>query len=281
MAQSFPRTMVGGVSLPRMIIGSNWLLGYSHTSNAADTMIKSRNSSKEAIADILEVFLAHDINAIMGPGATDFMADGIKLAEDRTGKEIILIDTPVINVDDNAAARKEAEDRIKLAKQMGATFCMPHHASCEQLVNKNKRTIERLPDYLKMVRDNDMVPGLSAHMPEIIIYSDLNEYDVQTYIQIYNCMGFMMQVEVEFVHSVIHQAKKPVMTIKSMAAGRVSPFVGVTFSYTTIRDCDMVTMGCLSPEEAQEDIEIAFAALERRRPNLEGRSSPAKSDIMV
>ena len=31
MANSeFPRTAVGGVPMPRMIIGTNWILGYSH-----------------------------------------------------------------------------------------------------------------------------------------------------------------------------------------------------------------------------------------------------------
>ena len=28
MSQNFPRTEVGGVSLPRIIIGTNWLLGW-------------------------------------------------------------------------------------------------------------------------------------------------------------------------------------------------------------------------------------------------------------
>ena len=35
----FPRTMVGGVSLPRLIIGSNWFKGYSHTSVPKDHFI--------------------------------------------------------------------------------------------------------------------------------------------------------------------------------------------------------------------------------------------------
>jgi hypothetical protein len=35
----FPRTMVGGVSLPRLLIGTNWFLGYSHTSLAKDKFI--------------------------------------------------------------------------------------------------------------------------------------------------------------------------------------------------------------------------------------------------
>ena len=67
------------------------------------------------------------------------------------------------------------------------------------------------------------------------------------------------------------------MTIKAMAAGRVSPFVGLSFSYATLRDCDMVTLGAFTQQEVHEDVEIALAAIERRRPMLEGRSSPNKT----
>jgi hypothetical protein len=147
-------------------------------------------------------------------------------------------------------------------------------------VNKNKQAIERLPDYLSMIRDNDMLPGLSAHMPELVVYSDSNGYDVETYIQIFNCAGYMMQVEVEYVLNVIWSAKKPVMTIKPMAAGRLSPYVGLTFSFAALRPRDMVTVGCFAPDEVYEDIEIGLAAIERRKPDLEGRDSPAKTEIM-
>jgi len=125
-----------------------------------------------------------------------------------------------------------------------------------------------------MIREHGMIPGLSAHMPEIIVYCDNNGYDVETYIQIYNCMGFLMQVEVEAVSSIIHNAKKPVMTIKSMAAGRVTPYVGLNFSWATLRDCDMVTVGSFRPDEVYENIEISRAHFENRYPELEKRASP-------
>ena len=64
------------------------------------------------------------------------------------------------------------------------------------------------------------------------------------------------------------------MTIKPMAAGRTTPFVGLNFVWNTIRDCDMVTVGCFSRDEAAEDIEISLAVLERRFPEMEKRSSP-------
>jgi len=277
----FPRTTVAGVDMPRMIAGTNWILGFSHTSSSADHMINQRNRNRGAILEILRAYDEYGIDAVMGPfGDNPVLADAVHAAEDEFGHGITIVDTPIVNVDDTPAARKEAEARFRQSRELGAKFCLIHHSSAEQLVNKNLRAMPRLPDYLKMIRDNGMIPGLSAHMPELIVYSDDNEYDVETYIQIYNCMGFLMQVEVEYINKVIWNAKKPVMTIKSMAAGRCSPFVGLTFSYATIRPCDMVTLGAFTPEEVHEDVEIALSAIERRQPMLEGRNSPAKTEIM-
>ncbi len=277
----FPRTSVGGVSLPRMIIGSNWLLGWSHTSSSADKMINARNRNRDAIADIVKTFLDRGVDAFMGPMVDNMVAyEGIREAEQRTGKKVIVVDTPILDVSDTPEARRATNERIKLCAKQGATFCFPHHSSMEQMMNKHARNIGRLPDYLAMIRDAGMIPGLSAHMPEAVVFSDEMGYDVETYIQIYNCMGFLMQVEIEYINKVIWAAKKPVMTIKAMAAGRCSPFVGLNFSYATLRPCDMVTVGCLTPEEAVEDIEIGLAAIERRQPMIDGRSSPNKTPIM-
>ncbi len=279
--KQFPRTEVEGVSLPRMLIGTNWMLGWSHTSLSADHAILQRFAAPQATCDMVKAYLSHGIDAMMGLyNGKDALLAGIHQAEQETGRKVILIDTPIINVDDSAAARQEAEKEIALSAANGARFCLIHHSSAEQLVNKNKRTMDRLPDYLDMIRQHGMIPGLSAHMPELIQYSDANEYDVQTYIQIYNCMGFLMQVEIEGVRRIIETAKKPVMSIKAMAAGRVSPYVGLTFSFATLRPQDMVTVGASSPEEVHEDVEIAMAAIERRFPDLEGRSSPNQTGVL-
>ena len=68
-----------------------------------------------------------------------------------------------------------------------------------------------------------MIPGLSTHMPETPVYADRSGADVETYIQLYNAAGFLMQVEADWVMRIIRQAQKPVMTIKPLAAGRASP----------------------------------------------------------
>ena len=274
----FPRTDVAGVSLSRMIIGTNWILGWSHRSPAADGQIKRRFPDGSAVFPLLKAFLDEGVDTIMGPLQQErVMQEAVKEAQDRTGHGMVLIDTPIINVDDSEKARREARAVIRRSRECGAAFCLLHHSSVEQLVNKNLHRIVRLEDYTDMIRQEGMIPGLSAHMPELITYSDENGYDVETYIQIYNCMGFMMQVEIETVASIINSAKKPVMTIKPMAAGRVSPYVGLNFVWNTIRPCDMVTVGCFHPDEAAEDIEISRAALERRFPEIGKRASPNRN----
>jgi len=70
-----------------------------------------------------------------------------------------------------------------------------------------------------------MVPGLSTHMPETVIYADAMGADVATYIQLYNAAGFLLQVETDWVMRIIQNARKPVMTIKPLArAGSCRPW---------------------------------------------------------
>ena len=275
MSELFPRTTVGGISLSRMLIGTNWILGWSHTSPSADAQIKETHKTPDTIEPMLEVALDQGVDSIMGLFNTNpALNQAIANVEQRRGQKIHIIDTPIPNMDDTAEARREAYETFKRTKSYGAEICLIHHTAAEQLVNKNRRTMDRLPDYLYMIRELGMVPGLSAHMPELIQYSDANEYDVETYVQIFNCMGFLMQMEIETVGRIIHTAKKPVMTIKPMAAGRCTPYVGLTFSFNAVRDIDMVTVGTLNARELAEDIEIARAALEHRYPGIGARSSP-------
>jgi hypothetical protein len=245
-------------------------------------MIREQHKDIDSISQIFETFLEHDINAVLGLfGVDKNLLPAVQLAQERTGKEMIILDEPVINVDDTPAARMEARREIEACAKRGATFCMPLHSCVEELLNRNTRTMDRLPDYLDMIRQAGLIPGLSAHMPEVVQYTDQNEYDVETYIQMYNCMGFLMQVEIESAAKVIHNAKKPVITIKSMAAGRTTPFVGLNFSFNTIREKDMVAIGAANPLEVVEDIEIAYAAIERRAPNISHRNSPLETSVIT
>ena len=272
----FPRTQVAGVSMPRMIIGTNWMLGWSHKSVSADAQIREAFASPAAFLPVFEAYLSHGIDAVMGPLGEAGFARALDYVQDKLGRKLIIIDTPILDVSDTPQARAECEAYFKWSAGQGSAFCLLHHSCAEKLVDKLRGEIDRIDDYTSMIRAAGMLPGLSCHMPELVYYSDANDYDVETYIQIYNPLGFLMQVEVEAVARVINEAEKPVMCIKPMAAGRCTPYVGLNFVYNTIRECDMVTVGVHNAREAYEDIEIALAAIERRWPDLEGRASPAQ-----
>jgi len=273
----FPRTTVGGVSLPRLIVGTNWFLGYSHTSRAKDRFIRAYQS-RDRIADVLSVFLDYGIDAVMGP-LSQHLEDAICEAEQRVGKPVIRILTPSFNIVPGGRPENEPEVVLDRTKSLGATFCMPHQCVTDALLDRMHGAIRDLDRYSKMIRERDMIPGLSTHMPEAVVISDKTGADVETYIQIYNAAGFLMQVEADWVMRTIQRAKKPVMTIKPLAAGRLLPIVGLAFVWNTLRDQDMVTIGTTTPEEAREVIEISLDLLNRRLPENELQRTRSKASL--
>jgi hypothetical protein len=273
----FPRTMVGGVSLPRLLIGTNWFLGYSHTSLAKDTFIRDFQT-RERIAAVLDVFLSYGIDAVMGP-LSQHLEDSIVEAEQHAGRQIIRIYTPGFDLNPAAESERLAQKAFDQCMAYGATYCMPHQCVTDALVDRRDGVIRDLDRYTRMIRDRGMIPGLSTHMPETILYADRMGADIETYIQPYNAAGFLMQVEPDWVMRIISQAKKPVMTIKPLAAGRLSPVVGLVFVWNTIREQDMVTIGTTTPEEAREVIELSLDLLNRRTPANELQGTRSKKSL--
>ena len=98
-------------------------------------------------------------------------------------------------------------------------------------------------------------------------------------VMIYNAVGFLMQVEVDWIHRVITNAKKPVLTIKPLAAGRLLPLVGLAFSWATLRESDMVAVGTMTPDEAREVIDISLSILEKRSSNVELQRTGSKGSL--
>lgn len=273
----FPRTTVAGLSLSRLIVGTNWFLGYSHYSVAKDKFIKN-TQTRDKIADILEVYLDAGIDTVMGP-MLPLLADAVQETQQRSGKEINLILTPWFNILPGGEPDNEPEAVIAQCKQAGAKICMPHQMVTDALMDRMYRKIRDIDKYTSLIRQYEMIPGLSTHMPETVVYADETEIDIETYIQMYNATGFLMQVETDWVMKIIQNAKKPVMTIKPLAAGRLLPIAGLAFVWNTIREQDMVTIGTTTPDEAREVIDISLDLLNQRIPNYELQRTRSKSSL--
>ena len=269
----FPRTMVGGVSMPRLICGSNSFMGFSHTSDARDRFIKELFDTPSKVAKVVAVFAEHGCNAFMSSPSA-FVRQALDEVEQRTGKPMIWIATPA------ADGLSDWERVVDQCTSWRVTFCLPHQCVTDPRLDPlEKRLAPELTAYLAYVREVGMLPGLSTHRPEAIVCSDASGADVETYIQPYNAAGFLCQVETDWLAHLIRKAKKPVMTIKPLAAGRLLPPTGLAFVWSTIRDCDMVAIGTLNTYEAEEDIQLSLACLERRQADVALQTTRSKRTL--
>ena len=195
MADAFPRTMIEDLSVPRLIVGTNWFLGFSHTTKALDDMIKT-HQTRENLVPILETFMNAGIDAIYGvrPESPQLEA-ALSDVEDKVGKGWIKMGTPHFDLSRSQEADDDNRRTIEGFAKMGCRVCLPHQATTDALLDKTTKTIRNMEHYAALIREYGMIPGLSTHMPESIPYADAADLDVGTYIQIYNAAGFLMQVE--------------------------------------------------------------------------------------
>ncbi len=272
---SFPMTEIGGVAVSRMMIGTNWFIGCSHTSLAKDEWIK-RYMTVERIVEVLEACTAEGLNCICS-GPDEKIRAALLAHEEKTGRHIYWFITPV------GPSLSELLDNVEICAEWGAEFCLPHQSYTDNNLLVAEKRIEGLEEIVQKIRSLGMIPGLSTHKPETITVCDATGYDVSTYIQPYNAAGFLCQVETDWVARIINNTPKPVIVIKPLAAGRLLPPTALSFVYNSIKPIDTVCVGFLSPEEVREDTALArslLTGIEEKRQLQYTRSKSALESHM-
>ncbi|MHB0875339.1 MAG: aldo-keto reductase family protein [Anaerolineae bacterium] len=255
---AFPMTEVDGIQVSRVIIGSNQFLGYSHYSQARDRWLREY-FTPELMADVMEVYARRGVNAIMAP-PRDSIRQAIDITQDRTGQALHYIATP------GKEHPQGLEGGIDWCKELGASICMPHVSYTDNNLVVDEGIIRGVEPLLRRIRANGMVPGLSTHRPATIRVADAAGYDVATYIQPINAIGFLCDVETDWVVRVINETEKPVMCIKPFAAGRILPPTALQYVLGSCKPIDMVVLGTMSAYEAEEDLDIAEALMRGEKP---------------
>ena len=267
-----------------MIIGTNWFLGYTHCTAAKSTSVERIVTNVNAIADIIEVFFKAGVDTIMCPHTRTCMFDAIREAEQRTGVRAVIISTPSFSTNARTPLDGfdlgEAERILDGEAAKGVSICMPHTSTTDLMVDKCTREVRKMDTLCKMIRERGMMPGLSTHIPETVVFADETGLDVESYIQPFNLMGYLMQLEVDWVGRIIQNARKPVMTIKTMAAGQIRPYQALTFTWNAIRDIDMVTVGTMAPEEARELVDLSLEILARQPSSGKLQQTRSKATIL-
>lgn len=269
--RALPTTIIEGHEIARLVIGTNWFLGYSHISAAKSRWIR-RYHSAETIAEVLEVCSAGGMNAFVAP-VSELMTEAVRLHHDRTGRRLIQILTP------GGQTTDELFEGIDEAADLGAEFCLPHTSWVDARLSTARKEIEDWPRVSEYIREKGMIPGLSTHRPESIVVGDAAAYDIATYIQPLNPVGFLCAVETDWMAGVINRTEKPVICIKPLAAGRVNPPTGLSFAFGNIKPVDVVCIGLISPEEAEEDLQIVRQIFERQRAAVELQYTRSKAAL--
>lgn len=262
-----PMTLIGGIEISRIVCGSNPFFGYSHFSAARDAWMR-RHFELPRIVEVLAKCAEYGINCVIS-GPSPVMREAIQDLERQTGYHMKWICSP-------GMAGVDISDDIKRCADWGVEICTPHTSWTDARLQISENRIEGLEPCLELIRSLGMATGLSTHRPEAIVIGDSTGYDLDTYIQPFNVIGFLCSVETDWVARVIRGTPKPVICIKPLAAGRVMPEPGLGYVLRNCKPNDTVAIGFMSVEEVEEDVKIALALMESGQAEVDLTTSRSK-----
>jgi hypothetical protein len=101
-------------------------------------------------------------------------------------------------------------------------------------------------------------------------------HGAECYILPLNSTGFLSPLETDWVARIVQGCEKPVICIKPLGAGRIMPQTGIPFVYRNCKSSDTMAIGMLSPEEVDEDVQIASEALTGEEARIRFTTSRSK-----
>lgn len=255
MSRGFPTFEVEGTTIPRVLIGINPFLGYSHFSEAKSNYFKRIFNDPRTISEVIVRATESGVTGIYTP-ADKKIAEVLGLVERATGTRMTVVGTTYYTFD---LARIESE--IALLKDMGARICLLHGNAVDDLLSPVKRTINGAEEMLGVVRDKGLTPGIACHDARAIKYSDERGYDAKVYATPVNKIGFWMNPE-GLTLKIIRETSKPVIALKPFASGRIQPEEGLEFTLST-PGVSAVAVGVANLEEVVQDFNLAAEILSR------------------
>ena len=261
-------TKIGDLCISRIICGSNPFFGYSHFTRARDMWMRSYFTD-ERINEILRKACQLGINALIS-GIQDRLYS-ILCDLRREGFEMHWICTP------GGSTLDEVEEGIIWCREHDVQICMPHQNYTDNNLIPAQNELTGYDQLAEIIRSSGMIPGLSTHRPETIVTMDRAGKDIETYVLPFNIIGFLSNVEVEWVRRVINNSPKPIIAIKPLAAARVTPEVGLPFVLRGIKNIDAVAIGVCHILELEEDLQIVRSILSGQFKDLPLTTSRSKA----
>ncbi|MGI6368978.1 MAG: hypothetical protein ACOX2L_11595 [Anaerolineae bacterium] len=280
---SFPSVEIGGVALPRVICGTNALLGWSHVSAGRDAWIRQYYTA-ERIAEVWARCQELGVNAVMGP-LFPRLIDALEATERLTGLRPMWVATSNATQGPRghaaeweaarAAGRREearALVRESLAEQARelwqaqASFCLLHGDTTDSWPVVEGRA-SGLDEALAAIRAAGLVPGAMTHDTARLRLLDAGHHDLALFGTPVNRAGWMMLPDRDAALTAIGAAQRPVLAIKTLACGRLDE--GQLSNWlewaVAVPGVATIAIGVGSAEEAAESIPILRRAWEAVR----------------
>jgi len=172
---------------------------------------------------------------------------------------------------------KEVEKEVLWCKEHGVEICMPHQMYTDNNLLPAQSDLLGYDGIAEKIRALGMVPGLSTHRPDTIVAMDKAGKDVEGYVLPLNPLGFLCPFEVEWVQRIVTNSPKPVIVIKTMAAGRITPEIGLPFALHAVKRGDPLALGFSSILEVEEDLQLVRSVLSRRAEQMPLTTSRSKA----
>ncbi len=269
-----PEVEISGIKVSRLICGTNTFNGYSHFSKARDVWLK-RYFTIERIVEVLEKCQELGITSLLGP-INEKTCQVQEELKKRSKEPMIWISTTLGWLD-----KEKLREETKIASKMGNKLHAIHCSFVDSHLVSSKNKIEDIEDLLAYIRELGMIPGISTHRPETLTVLSNSSYDIEFVILPFNSVGFLSNLEVNWIAKMIREFPKPIIVIKPLAAGRLMPEQGIPFVLNNIKETDAVAIGVMSPEEVEEDVTIFLDTLMNRHTDRDLLSTPSKSTVTL
>ncbi len=266
--RGLPTVQIGGLAISKVICGTNPFFGFSHFTRARDLWMK-QYFTDDRIKEIMGRACELGVNAVVS-GIQDRLHAILRDLR-AEGLEMHWICTPGGN---NA---EEVMQGAVWCRDHDVEICMPHQMYTDNNLLPAQNDLLGYDRIAEKIRSLGMIPGLSTHRPETIVTMDRAGKDVEAYILPLNPIGFLCPFEVEWVQRIICNSSKPVITIKTMAAGRVTPEIGLPFALRAVKPTDPLALGFSSVQEVEEDLQLVRSVLSGRAEDMPLTTSRSKA----
>jgi hypothetical protein len=243
---SLPEIKLGTHTISRLICGSNPLLGYSYMGPHTDRQMKEYYTSERAAELLLNCEKA-GITAHQSSSRFDYMD---LLREKGSRIKIITL--------------QSKQEEIKPAIESARPIALVHHGGVtDRLFAEGKSAV--VHDYVKAVKDQGLLAGVSAHNPDVIKQIADKGWEVDFFM---TCFYFLTRKmdkpeslptlpvgsyhfykdDPDVMTKVIRQVKQPCLAFKILGAGRHTSsqkevMAAFKYAFENIKPTDGVIVG--------------------------------------